>query len=63
MNQLYPIVRRKRRPLMPVDDQVAPVVPAAESPIAPPAIPAVAPEPPSTLESPEAKAEPKRKRR
>lgn len=33
MNQLYPIIRRVRRPLLPVDDPPAPVAAPAPSPI------------------------------
>ncbi len=46
MSGLYPIVRRVRRPLLPVGPTAVPVVPAASPQAAPPEAPVVASEPP-----------------
>jgi hypothetical protein len=59
MTGLYPIIRRVRRPLLPVDDQAAPAVPAASPPAVPPPTPGAVPEPPAPV-APVAKPEGKR---
>ena len=55
MINLYPIVRRVRRPLLPVDEQAASVVPTAFPQDATPEAPVMVPEPSPVSEVPEAK--------
>jgi hypothetical protein len=53
MNQLYPIVRRVRRPFLPVDAHPAPVMQAASPQAAPPPAPVTVTDPSPAPPAPE----------